>query len=328
MVRDAADSKSLALYYDCPEHVHTAFGDTQRLRQIIVNLLSNAVKFTPKSGRVGLQVRGSIPHQKLLISVWDTGIGIADDDMHALFQPFVQVDSKLSRKYDGTGLGLALSRRLAHLHDGEIVVDSEAGRGSRFTLVLPWQPQTDALTQVRTIPSTSDLLRGAEPLLAELPSVAMAHQGATLLSRLQPTSKDFPDKPEVVEVVIPVTDQTETLILLAEDNELNVETITEFLELSGYRLMVAGNGEEVLTLVEQTIPDIILMDVQMPIMDGLTATRTLRKTDAYAEIPIVAITGMAMPGDAQKCLDAGATDYLSKPLNFKEMIATIERYTA
>ena len=109
-----------------------------RLKQAIVNLLSNAVKFTPEGGSVGLQVKGSEAGERLLITVWDTGIGIKQEDYGKLFQPFQQLDSRLNRQYDGTGLGLALVKRLADMHGGTVELDSEPGRGSRFTILLPW----------------------------------------------------------------------------------------------------------------------------------------------------------------------------------------------
>ncbi len=319
MIRDAADKKSLGVYYEFPDHIHTVQGDAQRLRQIIVNLLSNAVKFTPEKGRIGLQVRGSVPNEQLIISVWDTGIGIAPDDMGGLFQPFVQVDSKLSRKYDGTGLGLSLSKRLANLHDGDIVVESEVGKGSRFTLVLPWEvDKTNALGA--PVNESSIVARGTGRLIAELPDVDHAHHGTEELSQVTPATEIEP-----IGVNVP---QKEMQILLAEDNDLNVETISEFLEMGGYQVLVAGNGQDVLDLLETHQPDIILMDVQMPVMDGLQATRAIRKQEHLSELPIIAITGMAMEGDAKRCLDAGATDYLSKPLSMQTMLDVIAKYTA
>ena len=117
--------------------------DERRLKQILVNLLSNAVKFTPEGGEIGLQVLGDVEQQIVHFIVWDTGIGIAQENIGRLFQPFVQLDSSLSRQYAGTGLGLALVRRLAELHGGSVSVESEVGKGSRFTVSLPWRVARD-----------------------------------------------------------------------------------------------------------------------------------------------------------------------------------------
>jgi CheY-like chemotaxis protein len=201
--------------------------------------------------------------------------------MERLFQPFVQVDSSLSRKYNGTGLGLALVQRLARMHGGDVSVHSEVGVGSRFTVSLPRQSS-------------------AKPL-----DIENAEAPASTLS-------------------VPVS--SESVVLLVEDNETNTVVVGDYLQSKGYRLEVAHDGAEAIESVRREQPDVVLMDIQMPGTDGLEAIRCIR-TDgerAVAETPIIAVSALAMPGDEERCLEAGANAYLSKPLNLKQLVHAIE----
>ena len=144
MVSQTARKKRIALTSTIDALAETLPADARRLKQVLVNLLSNAVKFTPEGGKVGLEVQGDAEHDTLTLTVWDTGIGIADTHMALLFKPFVQIDSQLSRQYEGTGLGLALVLRLVQAHGGSVAVESTPGQGSRFSVILPWQPHTAA----------------------------------------------------------------------------------------------------------------------------------------------------------------------------------------
>jgi PAS domain S-box-containing protein len=256
--------------------------DERRVRQMLLNLLSNAVKFTPEGGRVGLEVRGNTDEQYVELVVWDTGIGIAPDDIPWLFQPFVQVDSSLARRYAGTGLGLAMVAKLADLHGGMVDVTSELGHGSRFRVRLPRNLSEPAPQAVPADPSE--------------PATTTQTSGA--------------------------------LLLLAEDNELNILTLTDYLESRGYRVVVGRSGHEVLEMAHQQVPDLVLMDMQMPDLDGLQATRQLREDHELGHIPVIAMTALAMPGDRERCLAAGANDYLSKPINFQQLIQMIEEHLA
>ncbi|NTU80130.1 MAG: hypothetical protein HGA45_12110, partial [Chloroflexales bacterium] len=141
MVAQQALTKQITLTSTLDSQLETIPADARRLTQILVNLLANAVKFTPAGGQVGLEVRGDAAQQTATFTVWDTGIGIAEDDLPRLFQPFVQLDSKLSRQYAGTGLGLALVQRLVQAHGGSVAVSSTPGQGSRFSVTLPWDPR-------------------------------------------------------------------------------------------------------------------------------------------------------------------------------------------
>jgi CheY-like chemotaxis protein len=274
--------------------------DERRVRQVLINLLNNAVKFTPDHGSVALEVclgtSRRVPklnsslgetevHQFLEISVVDTGIGIAPEDVRKLFQPFMQVDSALNRQYTGTGLGLALVKRIVELHGGEVSLVSELGVGSRFTVDLPC---------ANTLSGPDQPATGAIEATEPSPAVPL-------------------ESP---------------LILLAEDNEANVSTIVAYLQAKGYRLTLAKNGEEAVAFAKAAPPDLILMDIQMPVMDGLEATRQIRQDPTLANVPIIALTALAMAGDRERCLAAGASDYLSKPVRLKQLAAMIQEFLA
>ena len=289
-VKELALKKRISVECSIDESIHTFQADPQRLKQILINLLTNAVKFTPERGNVWLQVNTNEDRDQILFSVADTGIGIAADDLRKLFTPFVQLDSSLARQYSGTGLGLALVQKLTELHGGSVHVESEAGRGSRFTVVLP--------------------LYGAEDQEPDKPSLS-----TTNLKQGCSTAAIQASEPHRV-------------VLLAEDNRTNAHMMSEYLEAQGYRVIPAQNGEEVLEKIPQALPDIILMDVQMPKLDGLETTRRLRSDPRFASTPIIALTALAMPGDKERCLEAGVNEYLSKPVSLKKLEEIIVRLTA
>ena len=280
-VREPALKKKIALTYSmqlAPEMLHT---DLRRLKQILVNLLSNAVKFTPEEGSVGLEVVGDEPRGVIRFIVRDTGIGIAPDDRQRLFHPFVQVDSSLARRFEGTGLGLALVARLTELLGGEVLVESELGSGSRFIIVLPWQGN------------------GAEELSSPSPRETPSPEPVGSLG----------DAP---------------LILLVEDSRASREMLQEYLLAQGCRTETALTGVEAVTLAGELRLDMILMDIQMPEMDGLTAIAGIRALPPPSNtVPIIAVTALAMPGDKERCLEAGADEYLGKPFALRELKSMI-----
>jgi PAS domain S-box-containing protein len=287
MVAQVARKKRIKVLSRYDERVKQIQVDQRRLKQILVNLLSNAVKFTPVGGQIGLYVQGEKSAEQVRFIVWDTGIGIAAEDIKRLFEPFVQLDSKLSRQHEGSGLGLSLVARLAEMHGGSVSVESEPEKGSRFTVSLPWHP-ADHIT----------------------PAQADEEQSTIAL-------RDHVISPQGAEA---------PLILLAEDNEANVVTITEFLQGLEYRVIVARNGFEAVERTTGERPDIIIMDVQMPGMDGLDAARQIRYNAATKHLPIIALTALAMPGDRERCLAAGMNEYLSKPVSLKKLMAVIEHH--
>jgi len=287
-IKEIALKKLIHVEFNSEESLSTIYADPQRLKQILINLLTNAVKFTPERGSVYLDVYTNADEDRIMFSVLDTGIGIAGEDLKKLFIPFTQLDSSLARQYAGTGLGLALVQKLTDLQGGSVEVESEVGRGSRFTVILPFH---------RT-PEGKDSQSMAGPLRVEV----------------GPMPASGVDKQQV-------------RVLLAEDNAINAQMILEYLEARNYEVVVAQDGEEVLQKASETLPDIILMDIQMPKMDGLEATRHLRSEPRFASTPIIALTALAMPGDRERCLEAGANEYLSKPVSLKKLVETIKNLT-
>jgi CheY-like chemotaxis protein len=261
--------------------------DERRIRQVLINLLNNAVKFTSASGKITLEIAPStLPlgnksfHNFLRIAVTDTGIGIAPEHVPRLFQPFIQIDNALNRQHTGTGLGLALVKRIVELHGGQVGLTSELGVGSCFTIHLPYIPCCDSLEN----PWDSDL-----------------------------DSMTFPAP-------------ASPLILLAEDNEASIVTISSYLRAKGYRLIFAKNGQEAVDLAQSATPDLILMDISMPGMDGIEAMEQIRRQSALVNLPIIALTALAMETDRHRCLAAGANDYLSKPVKLKQLTTIIEQH--
>lgn len=289
LVRHDARKKHLALEIQDQAEAHTIWGDERRLRQIVLNLLKNAVKFTPAGGRITVTITSSSSNT-LSVAIEDTGIGIHPDSFEHLFEPFSQLDSDLNRQYEGTGLGLALVKRLVELHGGKVVVRSQVGEGSCFTVTLP---------------------RGLNPSLSDAFSteneISMQAQDRPLLPSSSAVAKE------------------DVLILLAEDNRTNSLTISGYLKHHGYQVVVATNGEEAVAMVQSEHPHLILMDIQMPKMDGLEAIQIIRQRLGL-NLPIVALTALAMPGDRDLCLAAGANDYISKPVRFKDLVLTLEKF--
>lgn len=300
-IQQMALKKNICLSTHIGSNLDTIQVDDRRLRQVLINLLSNAVKFTPEGGNVKLTVwleevgtnetlgaeklisQSSIPSPHICFRVTDTGIGIASEDISKLFQPFTQLDSSLNRNYTGTGLGLALVKRITTLHGGTILVNSEVGQGSCFTVRIPYLSGDNSLKKLQ------------DPERVDLP--------ATLIPKT---------------LTIPV-------ILLAEDNQANIDTISSYLESRGYEMVLAENGQQALDFAREKCPDLIIMDIQMPGMNGLEAIRQIRNEQKFIDIPIIALTALAMPSDRTTCLAAGANEYLTKPIKLKQLVLTIQQ---
>ncbi len=285
LIKEMASQKQIQVSSDIDEDAVVLWGDGRRLKQVLVNLLSNAVKFTPEGGQVGLEVRGDADQDRIRFVVWDTGIGIAEEDMPALFKSFSQIDNSLARKYEGTGLGLALAYRLVALHNGSISVESKVGQGSRFTVSLPWPPEQ---------------------------------------RRWKPLEAEGDKQTEDVAEGTAVSPAAAPKILLADDNKIAVDTLSDYLQFKGYDVIIAYDGLEAVNQAREKKPDLIIMDIQMPGVDGLEAIRRIRADANLADIPIIALTALAMPGDKERCLAAGAIAYYSKPYSLRQLVAAIK----
>jgi PAS domain S-box-containing protein len=301
MLSPKAEEKKLIIskiiYDDTPMLLN---GDAIRFRQILVNLLSNAIKFTEKGG-VEISARLKEIHDNrvvILVSVRDTGIGIPKEKLNTLFKPFSQVDGSHTRKYGGTGLGLVICKEFVNMMGGDIHVDSEEGTGSRFyfTISLKLQKIIKPSEHLKPYSKIYDM---REP--SPVPNLA----GNTELKKQRGKYK----------------------ILLAEDNIVNKKVAHKILSEAGFIVDSADNGVEAVQAVIKKIYDVILMDVQMPVMDGFTATMEIRKMDGEKScIPIIAITAHALAGDKEKCIDAGMNDYISKPIIADQMIRAIDKW--
>jgi CheY-like chemotaxis protein len=418
-----ASEKGLELAYQINPGVPPAIlGDVTRLRQVLINLLGNSVKFT-EQGEIILNVKPGEEQGSLHFSVSDTGIGIAPDRIDQLFRPFTQADASTSRRYGGTGLGLALSSRIVDLMGGRMWVESEGipGKGSIFNFIIfakpakDWKGNTQLLgeqpllsglrmlvvddndTNRRILELQTntwgmlpvgcgsgrealDLLQkgeafdvaildmhmpemGGMELASEIRKWESSHQSARRMPMVLSTSlggreearesnefdgillkpirqsalydtliavlssqQEAGTKPSAVKLVLdPEMAKRHPLrILLAEDNVVNQKLALRLLSQMGYRADVAANGLEVLQAVKRQPYDLILMDVQMPEMDGLEATRRICAEPPASGSPrIIAMTANAMQGDREICLEAGMDDYLSKPIHVEELVAAL-----
>ncbi|MED1470733.1 response regulator [Bacillus salipaludis] len=285
----------------------TFLTDEQRLQQILKNLLSNAFKFT-EIGSVTLRVQkviknasGPITNGKtnrkamLAFSVIDTGIGIEEEKQVSIFDAFIQEDGTTSRQYGGTGLGLSISREMAHLLGGFIEVSSKKGKGSTFTLFLPYSQKT------------------------VVEHTAMDEAAVTLYEN--ETFETAEIQPKWCENSILKNKK----ILIVDDDIRNVYALTIALEENGMEVIVAENGREGIEVLKNSPDtDLILMDIMMPEMDGFEAMRKIRQTSEFKTLPIIALTAKAMKRSREECLEAGATDYISKPINLDQLFSLMQ----
>lgn len=277
--------KSLSLHVsitpDVPRHISA---DSHRLEQILVNLLSNAVKFTD-AGTVSMRVflPPDLTGEFIAFQITDTGIGISRDQMNRLFQPFSQIDSRISRQFSGTGLGLVIARKLAQLMGGDIEVSSSPGKGATFTAIL----QLSSLSK-------------ADPLFLNSPT------------------EDSSSRPDLHHLSV----------LVVEDNRSNLKLVSAMLRRWGIEPVTAESGLDAVEVAKSRPFDVILMDVQMPGVDGFEATRRIReweKLESRGRSRIIALTALTMPDDREHCIAAGMDDYLSKPLKPESLFRAISK---
>ncbi len=260
--------------------------DRQRLNQVMTNIISNAIKFT-RHGAITLKVESS-PNKLASIVIEDTGIGISDKFLPFLFEEFRQEHTGVTKEYGGTGLGLTISKRLVNMMGGKIEVKSKVGVGTSFILHFP----------LITSPTTA-----FKPAVLSTPAFAPPPLA------MQQTSKESSDK---------------LLVLVVEDNVETQRLLDVYLK-QNYRVAAAMNATEAFDSIDRELPDVILMDVNLPGKDGLTITQELRHGQQCPNVPIIALTAFAMTGDRQRCLDAGCNDYLSKPATKREVLEVIDR---
>lgn len=295
------------------------YTDEQRLQQILKNLLSNAFKFTDQ-GSVSVKVEKASEKETagcplnghsdtwVKFSVTDSGIGIPREKQRMIFEAFQQVDGAIMRKYGGTGLGLSISREFSHLLGGLCKVDSQEGKGSSFTVIIPNLPNgypalmnQDVNDQVAvTVEQELPEPIVPEKLEAELPET---EQG------------DQQDKSSVL---------TGKTVIVTDDDHRNIFTLKNVLQKEGMTVVTAENGIDCLKKMKELDKvDIVLMDIMMPVMDGYEAIRQIRQLENNKETPIIALTAKAMKGDREKCLDAGANDYISKPMKLDQLLSAM-----
>jgi signal transduction histidine kinase/ActR/RegA family two-component response regulator len=257
----------------------TIQADRRKWKQIMLNLLSNAVKYTPEDGQISINVTKR-DSESILIEVHDTGIGIHEEDIQKVFTDFYQTERVRDQQLGGTGIGLALTKRMVELHKGEIGAESEPGKGSMFWFSLPISQH------IETVPRPADET-----------SASLATPGSG-----------------------------RSRILVVEDDSTNLEMVLDMLSIQGHDAHGAGNGREALQLAETFHPDLIFMDIRMPVMDGFEATRELRKMPEFRETPIVALTANTSSHAENDCLEAGCTAYVPKPIRSARLFEILDQF--
>lgn len=286
--------KNISLLSDVSDNLpDVLYGDTVRIGQIMTNLIGNAIKFTIH-GEVKASVcvlEADAGMVKVEVSVHDTGIGIREEDISSLFQPFSQIDSSSTRKFSGAGLGLAITRHLAELMGGYVTVKSSPGQGSAFKVMLP--------------------LKTAIPL-----SVIKPDFSAT--KKLSDHSSLSPEPEKSV-----VSSEARGLVLIVEDNHVNSMVASRILKKGGFGSVCVFNGQEAVDYCRKKPVDIILMDWHMPVMDGLEATRIIRRLPGCLSLPIIGLTANALKEHMDFCIGAGMNDVLTKPIDREQMLLKV-----
>ena len=311
VIMEQAAVKSLVLRIavaaDVPDFL---VGDPLRLEQVLLNLSGNALKFTPE-GEVSLNVSleecvetPAPGHARLLFTIRDTGIGMNEGQVAGLFKPFTQADTSITRKYGGTGLGLAICRSLVELMNGKIWCESRPGEGSTFSFTVTLSLPEDAAAG--QAPARDAAERASSSAFPEWEDAAEAASGGK-------AADDFADLRGM-------------RVLLVEDNEINQMIASELLADKKVVADVAGTGLEALAALESKNYDLILMDIQMPEMDGLTATARIRANPAYKGLPVIAMTAHAMAGDREISLTGGMDDHLTKPIDPRLLYLTLRKW--
>lgn len=288
LVKEKAATKGLKMVLDLDPNVTNIIADSLRLKQMLLNLLFNALKFT-SFGSVGLQVKKINDFVHFI--VWDTGTGIPSEHQGELFQPYSQIANVLVSRDEGTGLGLAVTRKLAELHSGYVEVESEINKGSRFTIVLPLNQSINVETENNT-----NLIAGIENT---------SHRPI----------------PEVI------LSSNPPFILMLEDDLPNAQMMQTYLGKLGYKVEWVKNATQFWDFLHQQCPSIILLDIYLPDCNGFKLIKQLRENEKYKDIIIIAQTAMAMKGDRETCIAAGFDGYICKPIDLPLLAALISKYS-
>ena len=291
LVKEKAANKGLQLRLELEPEQIAMVADSLRLKQMLLNLIFNALKFTT-SGSVGLQVKAK--DELVYFTVWDTGTGIPKEYQAELFQPYCQIPNGAVSREEGTGLGLALTRKLAEIHGGSIEVKSEIGHGSSFTLILP-------RSQVNDLEETE-------------------------LEACQRKTISGDDSDNSYEVGLSSRCSYSSDILLVEDDLHNAKLIDAYLNKLGYQVICAYDGAQMWEALRGLQPAVILMDIYLPDVNGLDLVKQLRQDTQYRNIPIIAETARAMKRDRENCLAAGVDEYISKPIDLQVLGDLVSKY--
>lgn len=306
------------------------YTDEQRLQQIVKNLLSNAFKFTEK-GKVTVEIekanrrdllRAKVPVEAetwLKISVTDTGIGISEDKLGLIFEAFHQGDGATMRKYGGTGLGLSISREFSTLLGGVVQVESEEDKGSTFTLIIPSLP--NGMPQMKEVEAAwQEVAAGADAELLEEENRLLNMAAGAEEVKAQSYVQAEEDLSNILKG---------KTVIVVDDDHRNVYALNNALNKEDMNILTAENGLQCLDILHETEHvDIILMDIMMPVMDGYKAIKTIRNLEKHKDVPIIALTAKAMKGDREKCLEVGASDYISKPLKLDQLLSAMRVWVA
>lgn len=298
LITDKIKAKNLQLLLEIKPNVpHQLLGDPLRLSQVLVNYASNAIKFSNSGGILFKVSMDEDAGQEVLLrfTVKDQGIGMTSEQMARLFQPFSQAGATISRQYGGTGLGLVICKNLAEMMGGSVGAESELGKGSTFWFTA---------RLAKGNPRSQNLESSGQTLYAQSPA------------RLLSLEKSLEQ----------MNSLRGTRILLVEDNDINQELVTELLVGVGFEVDVAENGRVALDKMASCVYDLVLMDMQMPVMDGMTTTREIRKDGRLKDLPIVAMTANAMASDREQCLLSGMNDYVAKPIIPEQFYAVLVRW--
>jgi CheY-like chemotaxis protein len=277
-----AQAQNLGFTINCEDRIHRLlYGDPLRIRQILTNLLSNAFKFT-EMGEVTLnvsQLKSSPIAITLNFQINDTGIGMTEEQIETLFKPFVQADNSISRRFGGSGLGLAISRNLVQLMGGKIQVNSKPSIGSSFSFQISFATANQKSSDYQR--------READKAPQELREIARKLRGKR--------------------------------VLLTEDNRVNQLVASKMLGKLGLLVDIANNGKEAIQYLQDKSYDVVLMDIQMPVMDGLEATRQIRMDPRFVSLPIIAMSAGVTLDERTACADAGMTGFIPKPIETAEL---------